>query len=197
VPPEKLLAGARKFAREKFWGEHRYAMVLHTDQKHPHVHLVAKAEHEHGGPQLNPRKATLHQWRQDFARYMTELGIEATATRRADRGLTNTRKKQPIYQASQRQPKAGGAEAAAQDLLVTAQGDPTFMRRKLEAVRKELIRTGSVEDREAHRKLLNTRALVLERYTGAIGWLRQQGHEAEARRFERLRDALLAVRTEK
>jgi hypothetical protein len=25
---------------------HRYAMVLHTDQKRPHVHLVVKAENE-------------------------------------------------------------------------------------------------------------------------------------------------------
>src|SRR5437870_5803877 len=42
TPPEKVLAAARKFAREKFALQHRYAMVLHTDQRHPHVHLVVK-----------------------------------------------------------------------------------------------------------------------------------------------------------
>jgi hypothetical protein len=39
---DKVLVAARSFAREKFpW--HRYAIVLHTDQRHPHVHLVVKA----------------------------------------------------------------------------------------------------------------------------------------------------------
>ena len=38
--PEKLLAASRNFAREEFGLKHRYLMVLHTDQDHPHVHLV-------------------------------------------------------------------------------------------------------------------------------------------------------------
>jgi hypothetical protein len=42
TPPEKLLLATQKFAREKFALKHRYAMVLHTDQGHPHVHLVVK-----------------------------------------------------------------------------------------------------------------------------------------------------------
>jgi hypothetical protein len=46
TPPEKVLAAARKFARERFGAQHRYAMVLHTDQAHPHVHMVVKAEDE-------------------------------------------------------------------------------------------------------------------------------------------------------
>ena len=48
TPPDKVLAAARNFAREKFALQHRYAMVLHTDQPHPHVHMVVKAEGEHG-----------------------------------------------------------------------------------------------------------------------------------------------------
>jgi hypothetical protein len=39
TPPEKALAAAKVFAREKFGLQHRYAMALHTDQRHPHVHL--------------------------------------------------------------------------------------------------------------------------------------------------------------
>ena len=31
TPPEKVLAAAHAFAREKFGVRHRYAMVLHTD----------------------------------------------------------------------------------------------------------------------------------------------------------------------
>jgi hypothetical protein len=48
TPPAKLLAASREFAREEFALKHRYAMVLHTDQDHPHVHLVVKAVSEDG-----------------------------------------------------------------------------------------------------------------------------------------------------
>jgi hypothetical protein len=37
-------------------------MVLHTDQPHPHVHLVVKAMSEQG-QRLNIRKATAREWR--------------------------------------------------------------------------------------------------------------------------------------
>ena len=43
TPPARLLAASRDFAREEFALKHRYAMVLHTDQAHPHVHLVISA----------------------------------------------------------------------------------------------------------------------------------------------------------
>ena len=74
TPPDKVLEAAKKFAREEFahQHQHRYAMALHVEQKdnrpvHPHVHLVVKAEHEYGGPRLNPRKADLQRWRERFA----------------------------------------------------------------------------------------------------------------------------------
>ncbi len=41
--PAKLLAATRAFAREQFAFKHRYALVLHTDEPHPHVHVVLKA----------------------------------------------------------------------------------------------------------------------------------------------------------
>ena len=41
--PRKLLAAGREFAREQFALQHRYALVLHTEQAHPHVHVVIKA----------------------------------------------------------------------------------------------------------------------------------------------------------
>jgi hypothetical protein len=42
TPPDKVLAAVRNFAREEFWGQHRYAFILHTDENHPHVHLVLR-----------------------------------------------------------------------------------------------------------------------------------------------------------
>jgi Relaxase/Mobilisation nuclease domain len=43
TPPNKVLAAVKDFAREEFGAKHRYAMVLHTDEPHPHVHMVVKA----------------------------------------------------------------------------------------------------------------------------------------------------------
>jgi len=42
TPPQKVLAAAKTFAREKFALQHRYAMALHTHQQHPHVHLSSR-----------------------------------------------------------------------------------------------------------------------------------------------------------
>src|SRR5712692_4356999 len=84
TPPKKLLAATQKFAREKFALQHRYAMVLHTDQGHPHVHLVVKAQSEYG-QRLTIRKVTLREWREDFAGILRELGVAANATPAASR----------------------------------------------------------------------------------------------------------------
>ena len=62
TPPDKVLAAVKNFAREEFGLKHRYAMVLHTDEPHPHVHMVVKAVSEQG-VRLNIRKATLREWR--------------------------------------------------------------------------------------------------------------------------------------
>ncbi len=48
TPPDKVLAAVKNFAREEFGLKHRYAMVLHTDEPHPHVHMVVKAMSEQG-----------------------------------------------------------------------------------------------------------------------------------------------------
>ncbi len=89
--PAGQFAASRTFAREQFALQHRYAMVLHTDQPHPHVHLVVKAMSERGQP-LNIRKATLREWRHEFARHLREQDIEANATERAVRGYAQKRR---------------------------------------------------------------------------------------------------------
>jgi hypothetical protein len=198
TPPDKVLKAVKKFAREEFAHQHRYAMALHAAAekgkhgRNPHVHLVVKAEHEYGGPRLNPRKPDLQRWRERFAENLTELGVAATATRREDRGFVKTHKKTPIYRAAHREPKT--VQSAT---LRTGAGDSVFMRKKLETVKRELRATGNLADRDAYRSLTNVRARVDERYREAILWLRQQGREAEARRFELMHRNLPPVRSEK
>src|SRR6202050_3390219 len=85
TPPEKVLAAVKNFAREEFGLKHRYAMVLHTDAPHPHVHVVVKAISKEGA-RLNIRKATLREWRREFARHLRALGVAANATERGVRG---------------------------------------------------------------------------------------------------------------
>ena len=101
TPPDKVLAAVKNFAREEFGLKHRYAMVLHTDEPHPHVHMVVKAMSERG-VRLNIRKATLREWRREFARHLRALGVAANATDRGVRGESRSPKPDGIYRAERR-----------------------------------------------------------------------------------------------
>ncbi|WP_184329491.1 relaxase/mobilization nuclease domain-containing protein [Povalibacter uvarum] len=76
TPPKKLLSAVRGFARAEVRLRHRYAMVLHTDEPHLHVHVVVKVVSEEGA-RLNIPKATLRRWRGEFVRQLREHGVEA------------------------------------------------------------------------------------------------------------------------
>jgi hypothetical protein len=154
TPPEKVLAAARIFALEKFGAQHRYAMVLHTDQPHPHVHMVVKAEGEHGR-RLHIDKEMLREWREDFARMMREQGVAANATPRVARGRNKGSTKDPIYRAQRR-------------------GASTSLRDNVASVVKELKETGTVRD-PRRRKLLETRKAVVDSWMHAAEMLDRQG----------------------
>ncbi len=96
TPSDRLAAAVRAFALNRFALQHRYAMALHTDQDHPHVHLVVRAVSEQG-VRLNIRKATLRDWRQQFAAHLREQGIAANATERAVRGETRVPKADGVF----------------------------------------------------------------------------------------------------
>jgi hypothetical protein len=91
TPPQKLLAASRVLAREQFALQHRYALVLHTDQDHPHVHLVIKAVSEEGR-RLNIRKATLREWRRQFAPPATGAGCRRERNRARREGVAVSRR---------------------------------------------------------------------------------------------------------
>lgn len=120
TPSNKVLEAVRNFAREQFALQHRYCMVLHTDEPHPHVHMVLKATSEQGR-RLNIRKATLRLWRSEFARHLRELGVPANATERAVRGVVRTTRKDGIYRANQR-------------------GESTYVRDREQSVSRDLWR---------------------------------------------------------
>lgn len=101
TPPDKVVKAVRKLAQEEWALKHRYAMVLHTDEPHPHVHVVLKARSEQGR-RLNIRKATLRHWRQSFATNLRELGVAANATDRVMRGQTRVNVSDAVFRAKQR-----------------------------------------------------------------------------------------------
>lgn len=102
TPPNAVLGAVRDFAREEFGLQHRYAFALHTDEPHPHVHVIVKAVSEHG-QRLNIRKDTLRAWRAKFAEQLRARGVEANATERAARGKGGKTLKDGIYRAARRQ----------------------------------------------------------------------------------------------
>lgn len=156
TPPDKLLQAVRVFAREKFALQHRYALTLHTDQGHPHVHVVVKAMSEQG-VRLNIRKATLREWRRDFAQYLRDLGVDANATERAVRGETRSSKRDGIHRAAMR-------------------GDSIHHRARAEAVARELAQGGLKAD-PGKTELVVTRQAVVDGWREVADLLDQQGYK--------------------
>ena len=154
TPPDKVLAAVRNFAREQFWGQHRYAFVLHTDEDHPHVHLVLKAVSEQG-VRLNIKKATLRHWRSEFARNLRLLGVPANATERAVRGQGHKAKKDGIYRAGLR-------------------GDSSYVRAQAEAVASELLK-GDIHVDRGKRTLVETRKQVVQGWAQVATALKKDG----------------------
>jgi hypothetical protein len=99
---EAVRRAAADFARKQF-GDHQYAMALHTHDTdpgrepapHPHVHLVVKATSP-DGLRLNPRKHDLQRWREGFAKSLRHHGIEAEATKRIHRLQSERGEKQAV-----------------------------------------------------------------------------------------------------
>lgn len=196
TPAKAVLAAAQKFARENFALQYRYAMVLHTDQRHPHVHLVVKAEYEYeAGKRLYIRKATLQAWREQFATYLREEGVAANATLSSLRGRAHTHKKDPIHQ--RLKDLAGYADLPpAEQAKRGPPPDSRFMRRKVEAVAREL-QSGALRAEPGRARLIKTRKTVVADWLATAAVLRRQGEAELAGEVERFVKRLPVVRTEK
>jgi hypothetical protein len=165
TPPDKVLKAVKNFAREEFGLKQRYAMVLHTDEPHPHVHIVVKAMSEQG-VRLHIRKATLREWRRAFARHLRMLGVAANATDRGVRGERRSVKRDGIYRAEQR-------------------GESSHNRARAEAVATELLK-GNLRVEAGKAKLLETRSEVERGWRAVSDILVAEGRlelAAEVRRF--------------
>jgi relaxase-like protein len=177
TPPEKVLEAVKNFAREEFGAKHRYAMVLHTDEPHPHVHLVVKAM-GYDGKRLNIRRETLRGWRREFARHLREQGVAANATERPVRGVTKPQKPDGIYRADRRR-------------------DSTHWRQRTAAVAREMTPGGEIRPEPGKAQLLETRFRVVRGWNGVADDLARQGQAELALAVRRFVTQLPAVRTER
>jgi hypothetical protein len=176
TPPKKVLRAVKDFAREGFALNHRYAMVLHTDEPHPHVHMVVKAVSEQG-VRLNIRKATLREWRKEFARHLRAHGVVANATERAVRGNRPPAKLDGIYRAARR-------------------GESHHARTRAEAVARELLK-GHLRIEQGKARLLGTRKEVQRGWFAAGDILAGEGRVELAREVWRFAAEMPPPKTER
>jgi hypothetical protein len=169
TPPDKVLSAVKNFAREEFGLKHRYAMVLHTDEPHPHVHVLVKAASEQG-VRLNIRKATLREWRTEFARHLRVLGVAANATDRTVRGESRLPMRDGIYRAERRD-------------------ESRHTRARAEAVASELIK-GNMRVEAGKAKLLETRREVERGWRAVSDILVAEGRPALAAQVRAFSDEM-------
>jgi len=196
TPAGKVLAATRVFARENFALQYRYAMVLHTDQAHPHVHLVVKCEHEtEPGKRLYIRKDTLRQWREQFALLMREQGVPANATPRQIRGQVKGSYKDPIHHRL-RALKAFENLSLNQRESQRRPPGSSFMSRKVEAIGKELQAGRRPSFEPGREKMLATRGQVATDWATTAEALRRQGQPSLAEAVYQFARTMPPVRTD-
>ncbi|NSY41335.1 relaxase/mobilization nuclease domain-containing protein [Leisingera sp. ANG59] len=151
----------RALAEQEFGGRHDYAMALHTDTPHPHVHLTVRTV-GHDGVKLNLRKADLQHLRDTFAEKLRQRGIEAESTPRHARGKTRRGESTPVYKIRQRG------------------GKPFIDAKKRNEVRRDLERNNGVLPTHAwDAAIADRRNRVMRTYTGAARILAQSDDPAD------------------
>jgi hypothetical protein len=176
TPADKVLRATPAFCREQWALKHQYAMAPHTDEPHPHVHVIVKAVSEQG-ERLDIRKATLRDWREAFAGHLRQVGVPANATPRVVRGETRPRKSDAVYRAARR-------------------GASTNMRARIE---KAAAAVGAQDRPEALaiRQARETRRALERGWLAVSDALRNQGATRNADETQRFVQSLPPARTER
>jgi Relaxase/Mobilisation nuclease domain len=190
TPADKVLKAVKRFAREEFALKHRYAMVLHTDEPHPHVHLVVKSLGE-DGERLCIRKATLRAWREGFAKELRLQGVEANATERAARGSNRIQKLDGIYRAElsgrsshMRSRRLAAAVAGAVGTAPVTLGVDRLIMTRTE-VKETWHQIARRLNRESQESLADEVRIFLAQMPGAMSEQQQLAEEAKMRQKTR------------
>jgi hypothetical protein len=186
---ETMLEAVQAFSRQHFEG-HQYVMALHTQETdpaddppaHPHVHVVLRAENEHG-QRIHIRKGTLRGWREAFAAELRARGIEANATSRAERGKSFKTKSGAEWHIEKRSREGKGAPsiALAGRLLAAA----------------EELRNGQTEPRPWELAMAARRRDLIRQLRQGFARLRQEGENQLADEVDRFMSNMPALDTER
>lgn len=149
---------AAEFGRRQFGENHAYVFVAHEDEPHPHVHFCVKVM-GHDGTRLNPRKADLQLWREQFANALRERGVDAAATPRTARASRHRSKSQA---AMRRTPSRQAAPAVSTPY-------PSELRQleRFAALTKELAQSDA-EGRQLAVELMRAAIPLRERVAGQV-----------------------------
>lgn len=128
-------SAARDFAARQFGGNHPYVFAEHADEAHPHVHLCVKAMGD-DGTRLNPRKADLQRWREEFAQSLREQGVAANATRRVARGVVRKGVRQKVYRMERRGQATVAMRGQRQAIAEELRGEHTHPNPRRSAIEK-------------------------------------------------------------
>jgi hypothetical protein len=139
--------------------------------------MVVKAM-GYDGTRLNIRKATLREWRRQFAQHLREHGVAANATERAIRGVMKPQKTDGIYRAGRRL-------------------DSTQWRQRTAAVVRDMTPDGEIRPEPGKAELLETRYRIVRGWNGIADDLARQGQADLAQEVRRFITQLPAVRTER
>lgn len=167
--PEKVRDAVKDFA-ESDLADRRWAMALHTDEDHPHVHLLI-ANRDNDGRRFNPNREFLQHCRERFAENLRDRGIEADATKRMARGYPPKQDPTPVLKMRERG-VSPNADKGRADMLAGI--------------------TPEAEERLAERQKSRTKTgenfeIVRDVYNRAIAELEAHGGTVEAERAKALR----------
>lgn len=182
VNAEGVRDAVRSLAEDEFGGRHDFVMALHTDTKHPHVHLTVRTV-GHDGIKLNLRKADLQHLRDQFAQRLRKRGIEAEATPRHARGIARKSSKMAVYKVRQKGQLPNTEQA------------------KREEVQRDMnAHGGRLPDYPWDRSMMTRRNNVIGTYMRAATALAQSNNpedQALARDTERFAASLTGMQTER
>lgn len=176
--PEAVRNAVRAFAKDTFGHNHEYVFALHTDEPHPHCHLIVKMQGV-DGKRLNPRKADLQTWREGFAENLRRFGVDAAATPRPIRGVVKKAESSVIrhiergdktHKPRVSKVRAAKIKEAANELAAEAKGVPVTpkpweaaIKARREKVRQAWLATATALEQEDTRKTFNQKEAKNER----------------------------------
>lgn len=148
-----LTEAVRRFAAEEY-RNHQYLFATHDENDSPHVHVIVNATPYRGKKRLNPRKADLQRWREVFAENLRALGVEANATPRIARGVTERYASKAVREIQARggqRTKAEFVQAHREPSGVIVEIEAGSSMSKAQALMERLAGQGRVDDRHGRR----------------------------------------------